>query len=127
MSPPGWCPARALCRGRWSSLRFRPDAADRLLAGLSHRTRLTLSMLSGGATSRDGALTQLRLWPRHSSHLAGVDWRRIPRSGLQRGDVRAHLPSRAVAERQGLRERIYWNDAGTVLSLNGVPLTGAPG
>ena len=23
--------------------------------------------------------------------------------------------------------RIYWNDAGTVLSLNGVPLTGAPG
>jgi hypothetical protein len=23
--------------------------------------------------------------------------------------------------------RIYWNDAGSVLSLNGVPLTGAPG
>jgi hypothetical protein len=23
--------------------------------------------------------------------------------------------------------RIYWNDQGTVLSLNGVPLTGAPG
>jgi len=23
--------------------------------------------------------------------------------------------------------RIYWNDTGTVLSLNGVPLTGAPG
>ena len=23
--------------------------------------------------------------------------------------------------------RIYWNDAGTVQSLNGVPLTGAPG
>ena len=23
--------------------------------------------------------------------------------------------------------RIYWNDAGTVLSLNGVPLTGGPG
>ena len=23
--------------------------------------------------------------------------------------------------------RIYWNDAGTVLSLNGIPLTGAPG
>jgi hypothetical protein len=23
--------------------------------------------------------------------------------------------------------RIYWNDVGTVLSLNGVPLTGAPG
>ena len=23
--------------------------------------------------------------------------------------------------------RIYWNDAGTVLSLNGVPLTGSPG
>lgn len=23
--------------------------------------------------------------------------------------------------------RLYWNDGGTVLSLNGVPLTGAPG
>lgn len=23
--------------------------------------------------------------------------------------------------------RLYWNDTGTVLSMNGVPLTGAPG